>query len=248
MSPTFTTDDVGKTVESAAGEALGIIASVDDETAYVEPDPGATDSIKATLDWESSPGDAVPLPDDSVHRVTDDAIRLESTFPEESITSGTTDDDEGSDEGFDRSEQRDVDDFIEATGKSLDSDAEMDIDETGATTGDDLDESEPMMDDERYETVDDGPQMDPDEEVRDLDDGRGRTEETASAEELESVEDEASRGLEVDPTELTDDDPEAEIAPEEDVGQRTDARVDPDDIRDEGSESGEPTMEDGEEE
>ncbi len=248
VSPTFTTDDVGKTVESAEGEALGIIESVDDETAYVEPDPGVTDSIKATLDWETRPGDAVPLPDNSVRRVTDDAVELESSFPEESISSAVTEGNETPDDDLGEGEQQNVDDFTEGRSDTADTGAERGFDESEGTGGNDLEESEPMMEDDRYETIDDGPRVvpddemsDPDREVEDPDasdpgeasdpregeemepeDERGADREP-SPEELDDIEGEASRGLEVDPTELTDDDPEAEITPDEDVGQRTDS-------------------------
>ncbi|APW96939.1 hypothetical protein CHINAEXTREME_03765 [Halobiforma lacisalsi AJ5] len=81
---TFTTDDIGKTVESASGDPLGTIVEVDDGTAYVEPDPDVRDSSKAALDWEGS-HEAIPLADSAVTEITADAVRLESAFPEGSL-------------------------------------------------------------------------------------------------------------------------------------------------------------------
>ncbi|EMA37825.1 glycosyltransferase [Halobiforma nitratireducens] len=80
---TFTVDDVGKPVESASGDILGTIVDVDDETASVEPDPDVVDSGRAVLGWESD--DVIPLAADAVREITDDAVRLEASFPEETL-------------------------------------------------------------------------------------------------------------------------------------------------------------------
>ncbi|WP_049888856.1 hypothetical protein [Natronococcus occultus] len=80
MSPTFTEDDIGKPVESATGESLGVVIAVDPGTAYVDPD--ANDTGSASTD------DAVPLADDPVDRVTDESVRLEDGFQTESLATG----------------------------------------------------------------------------------------------------------------------------------------------------------------
>ncbi|MFC4439764.1 MULTISPECIES: prolipoprotein diacylglyceryl transferase [Natrialbaceae] len=224
MSPTFTEDDIGKTVESASGENLGVVIAVDSGTSYVEPNPGVTDSIKAALDWEGDADDAIPLADDAVDRVTDETIRLEAEFPTESITTGDTDDD--AETPADDAEEREVGHAPGEPVASDPTDPETDVDGTGnrAGTGG-PDDSEPMMeDDEFYDTAEDGPRVDPSEEMEppeetDQPEAGERTDEP-SAEEMESIEDEASHELEVDPTELTDQEPEAEITADEDVGQR----------------------------
>ncbi len=77
MSTQFTDDDVGKDVVNAAGDEVGMIVDVDHGTAHVEPDPGITDSIKATLGWTDSGEDTYPLQEEAVGRVTDDAVHLE---------------------------------------------------------------------------------------------------------------------------------------------------------------------------
>ncbi|WP_312910823.1 hypothetical protein [Natronosalvus caseinilyticus] len=79
MCATFTADDVGKTVENDEGTAVGVVVSVEDDTAFVEPDPGIVDSLRAALGWSSDPQDAVPLHESDV-RAVDETIRLEA-FP-----------------------------------------------------------------------------------------------------------------------------------------------------------------------
>ncbi|SEQ33969.1 hypothetical protein [Natrinema salaciae] len=77
MSPQFTDDDVGKRVVNADGDEVGMVADVEHGTAHVEPDPGITDSIKATLGWSDSGESTYPLQEEAVSRVTDDEIHLE---------------------------------------------------------------------------------------------------------------------------------------------------------------------------
>ncbi|SFC28039.1 hypothetical protein SAMN05444422_106196 [Halobiforma haloterrestris] len=178
---TFTTDDVGKTVESASGDPLGAIVEVDDETAYVEPDPDVTDSLKAALDWEGS-HEPIPLADSAVTEITADAVRLEASFPEGSL------------------------------------------EPTDAGGGiDDPDASEPTRaDDGFYDDPAEGPRVDPSDRMEEPDD-RERVDRTPIEADRDAVETAASRELEVDPTELTDGDPEPTIRAGEDVGDRTDA-------------------------
>lgn len=87
MDSSLTDDDVGKPVKSADGETLGTVATVDAATAHVDPKPDMTESIKAVLDWEPSSGDIVPLEDDAIDEVTDDAVRLRAEFSAESVAS-----------------------------------------------------------------------------------------------------------------------------------------------------------------
>ncbi|MFC7232029.1 hypothetical protein ACFQMM_12635 [Saliphagus sp. GCM10025308] len=59
MSPVFTADDVGKSVETASGDTVGLVTAVDPGTAYVEPDPEMAASTRAALGWGGRE-DAVP--------------------------------------------------------------------------------------------------------------------------------------------------------------------------------------------
>lgn len=87
MSPQITDDDVGKRIVDADGTEVGMVVDVEHGTAHVEPDPGITDSIKATLGWSDSGEDTYPLQEAAISRVTDDEIRLEGNPSE----AGTTD-------------------------------------------------------------------------------------------------------------------------------------------------------------
>ncbi|SDQ58341.1 hypothetical protein [Natronobacterium texcoconense] len=77
MGTMFTEEDIGKTVEDSNGAALGVVASVDDGIAMVEPDPGAIDSIKAALGWESDPDEVFPVEPGSVDVIGGETVRLE---------------------------------------------------------------------------------------------------------------------------------------------------------------------------
>lgn len=74
MSPTFTDDEIDKPVKTTRGDRLGVVADVDDETAYVEYDPGVHDSIQASLDWDTGSSDVVSLSAHDVSSITSDAI------------------------------------------------------------------------------------------------------------------------------------------------------------------------------
>ncbi|WP_306054178.1 hypothetical protein [Natronococcus wangiae] len=245
MSPTFTDDDVGKPVETADGEKLGVVADVDRETAYVEPERRIADSTRAAVDWGSASEDTVALAGDAVDRVTDDAVRLEPGFLEESTTTGSADEDEA-DGG---PGARDEADTPGEPAEAIDGGPETDADgsDLGSETGE-PDEPGPGMDDLDEEAdgrslTDTAQEIDGDEErgttgAEDPIEEVGGTEDRDPVEEPESDESEGRRELEVDPTELTDDDPEVEVRPEEDVGDRTGAR-------DETVRSGGPTAESG---
>ncbi|QSX00760.1 hypothetical protein [Haloterrigena alkaliphila] len=72
MSPTSTSDDVGKAVETAAGDRIGAVADVDPETAYEEPAPDAGDSTRAVFE-RGGDTETAPLADDVVSERTGDS-------------------------------------------------------------------------------------------------------------------------------------------------------------------------------
>lgn len=80
MSMSITDDAVGKDVVDQRGERIGIVSAVKHGTAYVDPDPGITDEIKATLGWEDVDEDGYPLQEASVATVTDDEVRLRAAL------------------------------------------------------------------------------------------------------------------------------------------------------------------------
>ncbi|WP_436346466.1 hypothetical protein [Natronorubrum sp. FCH18a] len=224
MSPAFTDDDIGKTVETATGEILGVVADIDPETAYVEPAEGVTDSTRAVLDWERDAVESVPLTDDVVDRITDEAVQLEAEFEAESITTGTTAD--GESDELEPGEQ----DVEYAPGESVTSNpTEPESDVDGTASGpetDDLEESEPMLeDDEFYDAAEGGARVDPDEEMEapaevDESEDVDAADETEVSDEADADDSSDASDVDVDPSEVTDDDPEADLEPGEDVGRR----------------------------
>ncbi|NUC72798.1 hypothetical protein HTZ84_10835 [Haloterrigena sp. SYSU A558-1] len=77
MSPAFTDDDVDKRVETADGDSIGVVTMTEADTAYVDLESGAIESIKAVLDWDGDAEEVVPIDADDVRDVESDAIRLE---------------------------------------------------------------------------------------------------------------------------------------------------------------------------
>lgn len=71
----LTEDDQGKPV-FMGDEKVGMIQRIEDNTAYVDPDAGVTDQVKATLDWRDADEDGYPLPEDRVDTITADEVRL----------------------------------------------------------------------------------------------------------------------------------------------------------------------------
>lgn len=77
MSATITEDMEGKDVVDSDGTRIGMISDVRHGTAYVDPDPGITEKIKASLGWEEAEAEDYPLQESSIATVTEDEIRLQ---------------------------------------------------------------------------------------------------------------------------------------------------------------------------
>jgi len=73
---TVSDDDQGKPIVDSNGEKIGIVSEVRAGTAYVDPDPGVTDTVMSKLGWGDSDEDDYPLPGSEIAVVTDDEIRL----------------------------------------------------------------------------------------------------------------------------------------------------------------------------
>lgn len=74
----LTDDDEGKQVVNSAGDDVGRITEVRDGKAYVNPDPGITDTISSKLGWgDADEKEEYELQPDRIETVTDDEIRLE---------------------------------------------------------------------------------------------------------------------------------------------------------------------------
>ncbi len=67
-------DDQGKDVVDERGETIGIITEVDEGMAYVDPQPGVTDRLKARLDWGGHSDDEYPIEPAQITEITDDEI------------------------------------------------------------------------------------------------------------------------------------------------------------------------------
>ncbi|WP_254861718.1 PRC-barrel domain containing protein [Halovivax gelatinilyticus] len=76
MSAHYTDDEEGKRVVTADGDEIGMVSEVRDGRLHVDPDPGMTDSIKASLGWGDADEDTYALDDDKVESVTDDEIHI----------------------------------------------------------------------------------------------------------------------------------------------------------------------------
>ncbi len=76
MTQELTEKDEGKKIVDSNGEQIGIVSGVRGGTAYVDPDPGLTDSLKSRLGWGDVNQDDYPLNADQIDTVTDDEIRL----------------------------------------------------------------------------------------------------------------------------------------------------------------------------
>lgn len=76
-NPTLTEADKGKHVINNAGNEIGRVVEVKDGAAYVDPDPGLTDTIKSKLGWgEMKSEETYRLEPSKVDTVTDDEIRV----------------------------------------------------------------------------------------------------------------------------------------------------------------------------
>lgn len=71
----LTDDDVGKHVVDASGNDVGMITSIENSHALVNPDPSVMDSIKSTLGWNDGK-DSYPIEESRIETITDDEIRL----------------------------------------------------------------------------------------------------------------------------------------------------------------------------
>ncbi|WP_418280347.1 PRC-barrel domain containing protein [Halorubrum sp. DTA98] len=77
---TVTEDDEGKRVVNATGDEIGMVTEVKGGMAYVDPDPGITDSIRSKLGWGKTDTEDFGLEANRIESVTDDEIRLKDDF------------------------------------------------------------------------------------------------------------------------------------------------------------------------
>jgi len=61
------------------GDKIGMVSDVRGGTAYVDPDPGLTESIKSKLGWEDVDSEDYPLREEAIDFIEDDKIHLKTT-------------------------------------------------------------------------------------------------------------------------------------------------------------------------
>lgn len=71
-----TEDDTGKPVVNTRGKKIGMVEVVREGTAYIDPEPGLVDQIKAALEWGDIDDDSYPLEEENITRITDDEIEV----------------------------------------------------------------------------------------------------------------------------------------------------------------------------
>lgn len=77
---TVTEDDRGKDVVSWDGNhTVGRVVDVEGGTAYVDPGPDVTKTLRMKLEWDDDSG-RYPLSDAAVARITDDAVYLRESL------------------------------------------------------------------------------------------------------------------------------------------------------------------------
>ncbi len=72
----LTEDDIGKSVVDADGVSVGTISSVEEGTAYVEPDRDTYEKVKSKLDWGDEQRDAYPINSREIAKVSDEEVRI----------------------------------------------------------------------------------------------------------------------------------------------------------------------------
>lgn len=71
-------DDQGKDVVDESGQQIGMVAEVEGQTAYVDPEPGLTDRLKARMDWGGHGDDDYPVESSQILEITDDEVVIRS--------------------------------------------------------------------------------------------------------------------------------------------------------------------------
>lgn len=78
MGTQLTEDDVGKPVETADGERVGVVASLEGATAEIDHDSGALESLRGALGQNVDPDDdTVSFGEDDIGGIIDGTVRLE---------------------------------------------------------------------------------------------------------------------------------------------------------------------------
>lgn len=81
MNPeiTFSEQDTGKEVVTAAGDVVGTVTAVSDDSATVEPHENLSAELTESLGWDAGNAKTHVLTTDQVSGVTDDAVQVSGT-------------------------------------------------------------------------------------------------------------------------------------------------------------------------
>lgn len=74
MAATLTDDEVGKKVVDAEGKELGIVAKVEGNRAFVDPNPSIAEHLMAKVGWEGEDEEDYVVTEDMLARVGDEVI------------------------------------------------------------------------------------------------------------------------------------------------------------------------------
>ncbi|MDG5760016.1 hypothetical protein QA600_11760 [Natronococcus sp. A-GB1] len=78
MGTQLTENDVGKPVETADGERVGVVVSLEGATAEIDHDSGALESLRGALGQNvDTDAETVSFGEDDVGGITDETVRLE---------------------------------------------------------------------------------------------------------------------------------------------------------------------------
>jgi hypothetical protein len=73
----LTEHDEGKRVVNARGDEVGRVIEIKHGNAYVDPDPGLTETFMSKLGWgDGQDEDTYRLDENDIETVTDDEVRL----------------------------------------------------------------------------------------------------------------------------------------------------------------------------
>ncbi len=72
-------EDEGKVLVDADGQTIGIVTSVEENTAFVNPEAGITDALLSAIGRGRTDDDAIVVEGDLVETVTDAELRLGSS-------------------------------------------------------------------------------------------------------------------------------------------------------------------------
>ncbi|QLG50521.1 hypothetical protein [Natrinema halophilum] len=78
MSIELSQDEQGKDVVDENAQQIGMIAEVEGQTAYVDPEPGLTDRLRARMNWGGHGDEDYPIDSSQIKEITDDQVVIRS--------------------------------------------------------------------------------------------------------------------------------------------------------------------------